>query len=1141
VPDGLAPICSRRPLPLAALYDGAPSGGSSAAPRTPDGEESYPLALPYDMPSTVPPRYQPQTVAFTLHTLHQAAGTEALPADGNIALAGLIALLHRYTQQTTLRVGVVNDRGAVATLVIEVHGEEPGASVARALARQLQELSRTPLDHRTEQPRLTLAVAADVSKPPPANANGGGSDLHLALSADATEGVATYNELLFLPATIRRLLGHWDVITQALARSPSCPIAQLPLLTPGEIDQLLVAWRPAPRRYAERPLFHEISRHAETRPDAIAVSFRNLTLRYGELEAQSNRLAHALRRRGVEPGSAVAVCIEPALDIAVCLLGIFKAGGAFVPLDPSYPRERQAAILEDVQARVLLTQSHLRPRLPPGATTVLAIDGHSSPALRDEPTYLPDVFIGCDSAAFIVYTSGTTGKPKGVITTHGNLVNAISVAKERYQFGPTDVQPAMARFSFSITMFELLSPLVAGGRLIVLERDHVLDFRRLLATLEESTVLHASPSLLRRLIAYIREQGCDVARLDGLRHVSSGGDMVAADLLEAMKLTFRRAELFVIYGCSEVACMACTYEVPHQRGAARGRIGRPFPNVAIRICQANGDLTPIGIPGEIYVGGAGVGTGYLHLPDLTRARFLSIDGERYYRTGDIGRYDADGEVEMLGRSDFQIKLRGIRIELGEIEANLRKLPGVREAVVMARELHGEMALVAYVVLEPRAPPSVAELRRSLQSQLPDYMMPAAFVVLEALPVNLNQKVDRRALPPPDENALARERTLVKARDVCEEKLLAIWRTLLHSEAIGVEDSFFAVGGSSLLAVSLMVAIEEQFGKALPLSTLLTEPTVAGLARVLRAQPEQERPTVVLLRAGGTRAPVFFVHDGEGEILPYRTLARKLGPDHPVYGIQPKSRSAYPMLHSRLADIVDDYTQEIMRIAPTGPYLLSGLCIGGFIAFAIASRLRDMGRTVAMVALIDVAHVRARPRGLTAQRLRRYSTAFKNEQGASPADRLAALVRLTSHKVANLVRYEASSRYQHLHNHVRMRLFRVFLDRGWRLPAFLANIPVDVVLRFAEKEYVEPEPYPGEVLLFRATRKSDALAGTLIDDTPYVDLFQDRHLGWEGKTTRGFIPIDIPAGHSSMLQEPHVGRIAEAMQAYIDAAIVPQGL
>jgi len=1106
-----------------------------------NGDACELVALPYDMPRVPGGAYRPRVVSFEFAEALQVRLSNA-PEGRTLVLTAFVALLYRYSQQATLTLGVFRDDGSIRALAVEVGAQETGQGLVDQVARQLQNLRPWNAHaRRGPHPQVTVALVGGIvpeGYPPSLFAE---HELHLSLVHPVGRGFVTYNASRFAPETIARLLRHFESVAEGLCNDSDRPIGQLPILTPEEVRQLVVDWRPTAKAYPQRPLFFEISRHARERPNAIAVTFKDSFLSYRDLDGRSSRLAQYLRQQGIRGGAPVVVCVEPSIDIAVCLLGILKAGGAFVPIDPAYPPDRQAVIVDDVRPAVVLTQSHLH-RLPSGnPAVVLDIDecfgtDHHPRALDRYPAEIPDGEISLDDVAFVVYTSGTTGKPKGVMMTHANLVHYICVAKDRYRFGPTDVQPAMARFSFSITMFELLSPLVAGGRLIVLPRDHVLDFRRLLATLEESTVLHASPSLLRKLVAYVREQGLDVGRLDGLRHVSSGGDMVSADLMEDLKKTFRKAELFVIYGCSEIACMGCTHEIPRDRTVTRNQVGRPFANVILRICDGNRSLVPIGVPGEIYIGGAGLARGYLNLAELTEEKFIFIDGERYYRTGDIGRYDASGEVEMLGRSDFQVKLRGMRIELAEIEQTLRRVDTVREAVVAARERHGEKSLVAYVVFDPARKSTVTDLRRFLQARLPDYMVPSAFVVLEALPVNVNMKVDRRALPAPSEADLARERTQVKARDATEERMLAIWRNLLHTDTVGVEDSFFDVGGDSLQAVNLMVEIERQFGKALPLSTLLTEPTVAALARLLRDPPSNQRDSVVLLRAGGKLPPIFFVHDGEGEILPYRTLAMKLDSGHPVYGLQPKSRVAFPMLHSHLADVADYYCEQILRIQPQGPFLLSGLCVGGFIAFEIARRFKRGGRMVAMVALIDAAHVKARPKSMTVTRLKRFSTAIKQDRQRTPAEKVAHLLRQSSRKIGRVVRYEARSQFAKALNQTKMRFYRLYLDRGWELPSLLADIPVRVVLRFAEKEYVVPEPYEGEVLLFRATQKSGAFDGTLIDDTPYVELFQDRHLGWEGKTTQGFIPFDIPAGHSSMLQEPHVGHIAESMQAYIDSKL-----
>jgi thioesterase domain-containing protein/acyl carrier protein len=586
--------------------------------------------------------------------------------------------------------------------------------------------------------------------------------------------------------------------------------------------------------------------------------------------------------------------------------------------------------------------------------------------------------------------------------------------------------------------------------------------------------------------------------------------------------------------------MGCSYPVTREHLITKSQVGKPFNNVSVRLYDPQQNLVPIGIVGEIYIGGAGVTKGYLNREELTQEKFVTIDGQRFYRTGDLGRFDADGNLEILGRSDFQIKLRGIRIEPGEIETVLRQAPGVREGIVMARELGAsEKSLVAYVVLDQAQNPGIAEIRQFLQSKLPDYMIPAAFVALEAMPVNLNQKVDRRALPMPTPENLLSFKPFVSPRNKWERQLTKIWETVLGISPIGIQDNFFEVGGHSLLALSLMAQIETVFGKTLPLSTLLTEPTIEQLAALLSQSAQADgRNSLVLLRDGGSQPPVFLIHDGEGETLLYRNLAYCLKPEHPVYGIQPYSRDKHPILHTRVAEMATYYIAQIRKIQSEGPYLLGGLCVGGFLAFEIARQLHNQGQPVAMVALIDTADVEAnRRKGLIAnQRLSRFSEALSQSQQLSWQQRLFYVLNKASQKIYNLVTYEVQTRIEKAQNQLKIRLFRYYLDQNSPLPAFLTNLPVRIILKFAEREYIPQDPYEGEIVLFLATQRSSNFDGTLIDDTPYAEIYSDPLLGWGSRATEGVKVYNVPGGHSSMLQEPNVQVLAENMQAYIDAAI-----
>lgn len=1122
------------------------------------------IQLPTDFLKTPDTVFQPRIHAFALDSFQNYEFNRPFAepvTERSLILAAFNLLLRRYTHQETidLELNFANidiGKGYTTRVRTSTRGRatvreylEHVAIALRSSQNQLNGLKLPRPKKSVAQQASTIALsflenvapeqisAASITALRQAFSTSPAElDLHLIVlrHGQSSQAVLKYNASLFEAATIQRMAGHLQVLLAGIVSHPNDALIDLPLLTQTEEQQLLVDWNSVPVNFPQTPIYQSVESHAITQPAAIALRFKEQTLTYGELNRRANQLAHYLMQLGIKREDRIAVCVEPSLEVLVAVLGIFKAGATYVPLDSTHPAERLVAIAADTQPKLLLTQAHLIDHLPTIADQVFCLD-HDWHQLETLPFHNPALQISLDQIAYLVYTSGTTGKPKGVMATHRNLLQYILVAHREFRFDHQDVMPAIARFTFSITMFELFSPLVAGGTLLILEREHILDFKRMVQTLQQVTVAHMSPSLLRKLLAYIQDAGIDVQSFRQLKHISSGGDMISADLLETMKTVFSTAEIYVLYGSSEVSCMGCFYPVSRDRSITKSRVGKPFSNVSLRLLDAQQNLVPIGVVGEVYFGGAGITQGYLNREALTQEKFVEIGDQRFYRMGDLGRFDADGNLELLGRADFQIKLRGIRIEPGEIESVLRQVPGVREGVVVARELgNSEKSLIAYIVLDATQPPAIAEIRQFLQTKLPDYMVPADFVVLEALPVNMNQKVDRLALPAPTSENMASLNSFVAPRDNHEQRLVDIWQSLLGISPIGVQDSFFDIGGDSLQIVALMAQIEQEFGKVLPLSTVMTEPTIEQLAAVLKESKQSNiHQSIVPLRKGGTKPPIFFIHDGEGETLLYRNLALCLPTDHPIYGVQPYSRDGFPMLHTRLEEIVDYYTQQICQVQPQGPYLLSGLCIGGFIAFEIARKLQNMGQSVAMVALIDTADLETPVRAsLTTQRRNSFAEALRNNYQLNRSQQLLAIANTVRKKVSNLVAYEVETRMAKLHVESKLRLLRCYLDRGESLPEFLQNIPVRAVLKFAEKGYVPDAPYRGEVLLFRATQKSSAFDNTEIDDTPYCDIYSDPLLGWEQRVTAGVKVFDTPGGHSSMLQDPNVQFIAEQMQAYI---------
>jgi amino acid adenylation domain-containing protein len=706
------------------------------------------------------------------------------------------------------------------------------------------------------------------------SARGADADLSLVIGPGAGSRAAfVYDSSLFRQSSIERFAGHLGVLLSSLSSSPDTLVSDLPLLLPAE-QRWVESVCNGPAATVPTALVHELfSLQAAAAPEAIALRFRDQLLSYGELNRRANQLARYLADRNIGADCAVVVCVEPAFDIVVALLGILKAGAIYVPLDPTYPPARIRAILDDTRPELVITQHHLRARLELGREAVLVLDDLAV-ASGSSPDEDPQATVEPGQIASIYYTSGTTGSPKGVMASQANLRHYIRTAQQRYQIDNRDVMPAIARFSFSISMFELLLPLVAGGTLILLEREHILDPGRMARTLGEVTIFHAGPSLLKGLVAYIRSHYQTFADFSGVRHASSGGDMVPPELLEGLKQIFANAEVFVIYGSSEISCMGCTYPVPRDRRVKTTYVGKPFDNVVVRVLDGSQNLLPVGIVGEIHFAGDGVTVGYLNRPELTTEKFVMLGSQRYYRTGDRGRLSKDGWLEILGRNDFQVKLRGMRVELGEVESHLRGAPGVRDAVVMARAAaDADKMLVAYIVIEQNGAPAqksacIAAIRRHMRTHLPDYMVPAVYVELERLPVNHNMKLDRLALPEPNESDLrALSGASVREPQSATEKTLAsIWQKLLGLREVGIDDNFFELGGHSMLAVMLSLEVERALGVPLEGMDILREP-LGVLAAICDRRLGAPSPSADTRKPASRAAePREIFHFGEGNSL-----------------------------------------------------------------------------------------------------------------------------------------------------------------------------------------------------------------------------------------------------------------------------------
>ncbi|HKI02159.1 MAG TPA: non-ribosomal peptide synthase/polyketide synthase, partial [Thermoanaerobaculia bacterium] len=652
-------------------------------------------------------------------------------------------------------------------------------------------------------------------------------------------GSLEYNTDLFDRSTIDRMLGHFVRLLEAVAAEPGASVADLPLLSAGERDQLLVEWN-ATGREVPAGLVHDwIAAQAARTPEAVAVTFGAESLTYGELDRRANGLAWRLRDLGVGPEARVGIALERSLEMVVAVLGVLKAGGAYVPLDPSYPAERLAFMKEDAGLAAVLESLDF-----------------------EESLEAPRVDLGPDNAAYVIYTSGSTGRPKGVQIPHGALANFLVSMAEKPGLEAGDVLLAVTSLSFDIAGLELFLPLMQGGRIVLASREETADGRRLQELLAGATVLQATPATWRLLIDSGWQGG------EGLKALC-GGEALAPSL--AASLLERVGSLWNVYGPTETTVWSTVEEI---QGLIS--IGRPIANTEAYVLDGRGNPVPVGALGELVLGGKGVARGYLGRPDLTAEKFVpnpfGAPGSRLYRTGDLAHWRPDGTLECLGRIDHQVKVRGFRIELGEIEAALGRHPDVAAAVVMVR---GER-LVAYVVGRISG-----DLRDWLRRSLPDYMIPTAWVALDELPLTPNGKVDRKALPAPAAEAGSE----VAPRTPTEEVLAGIWAHVLHRETVGAEDSFFDLGGHSLLATQVVSRVREAFGVELPLRRMFESPTLAGLARAIE-----------MARTEGLEAPPLVRAARDGDLpLSFAQqrlwLLDQLAPGNPFYNLSGAMRIA----------------------------------------------------------------------------------------------------------------------------------------------------------------------------------------------------------------------------------------------------------
>ena len=903
-----------------------------------------------------------------------------------------------------------------------------------------------------------------------------------------------YNTDLFESATIRRMMDSFHSILEAVASDPQQRISALPLLSAKERQKVLLEWNATDAAYPHEKCVHQlVEGQAAQRPVAVAVVRGQERVSYAELNSRANQLAHYLRKRGIRPDVPVGICLESSPELAVALLAVMKAGGACLPLDPAYPKDRLQWMLEDSRAPLLLSREGLVPELVSAQAERICMLSVRA-ALNQESIENPEPITVPENLAYVIYTSGSTGKPKGVMLTHGGLVNYISGAISLYDLTPNDRVLQFSSISFDIAIEEIFPTWSVGGTLVLRSGSFSVaggEFLRF-AREQKLTFVPLATSYWHELVHELSESGATLP--ESLRLVAVGGEKTQIEALETWrKLAGGRVRWMNAYGPTET-CVIVTACEPSATEAlpATLSIGRPLQNVKIYILDRNLQPVPVGVPGELHIGGPGVARGYLNQPELTAEKFVrdpfsSQADARLYKTGDLARYLDNGEIEFIGRRDYQVKIRGFRVELGEIETVLAKHAAVREALVLAREEGlNNKRLIGYVVPAKGASPNAGELRAFLKKQLPDYMVPSDFVMLDEFPLTPNGKVDRNALAVPDLNSSRPAGGFVAPSDQTEATLAAIWEEILGRKPIGIRDNFFELGGHSLLAVRLMRRIEQSFRRKLPLTTLFEAPTIEQFAILLRQEDwRPSQSSLVPIQPKGSRPPFFCVHGLGGTVLRFRDLAEHLGPDQPFYGVQAQGLDGERPFHTRVEEMATFYVKEIRQLQPEGPYYIGGYSLGGLIAFEMARQLLGEGQEVALLALFD-----AYPTRRDAYDLKNSFTLPLNEQRAYWTHRIKSIRK-----------------------GVRRRFDSLFLPRPLK--------EVRRVFAAAEQAY-SPQVYFGSATWFRTTEK-----GLRSMNNPQDD--------WAKWVTGKVEVYEIEGDHGNVLREPQVGHLAEKLSACLKRA------
>lgn len=918
---------------------------------------------------------------------------------------------------------------------------------------------------------------------------------------------------LFERADIDRMIGQFFVLLSQVCENATRRIGDLSLMCPEERRRILFDWNATTGTYPEQDTLPDaFLRQVSERPDAIAISTLRGSLTYRQLCKRVDEMASQLLRSGVKADDFVGVCLNRGPDMVAAVLAVNVVGAAYVPLDPAYPSDRLSFMIEDCGATLLITHSSLQEQIPNSPCRRLLVDSANQ---QDDSFPTQSNAAKPDGVAYVIYTSGSTGKPKGVVVRHRAAINTIDWVNQTFHVGPEDRLLFVTSLSFDLSVFDIFGVLGAGGTLYVASEQELREPQKLADLLQSGTITmwDSAPAALQQIVPFLSPVGKNAA----LRLVMLSGDWIPVTLPDQIRHVFSNAQIMSLGGATEAAIWSNWYPIGNVDPKwASIPYGKPIRNAVYHVLDEKLEPLPVGMPGELHIGGLCLADGYLNRAELTAERFIPDPfrpGERLYKTGDLARYWSDGNIEFLGRIDHQVKVRGYRVELGEIEAGLCQVPAVREAIVKPfRDESGVVTLTAFVV--PAAEISATDLASHLRDRMPEYMVPANFVFTDSLPMTPNGKVDRAALKAPSLNQIATSVTQDKEppKTDLEATIAEAFSEVLGVGAVGRHDNFFDLGGHSLKAAELVAKIQRYLGFELRLAALLEAPTVVELAVMIQQKLELGKGCIVPLNEEGEYPPLFMIAGAGGHVFAFQRFSRMLGNAYPAYGMKAIGVDGTEPPLDRIEEIAERYLPEILKHRPIGPFILSGYSVGGLVAFELALRMQEKGLDVAKVIVFDT-----------------FAPGYPRMR--------AWPIRMAIHAKNFLFGGSWKTKREYLLQRVKNLRHKVLAAFGYGhldMPDYpgITGLSADIIkkvwagLERANVRYRPSRRWNGNLVVARSEHQMSWAA------TEQTDLL----LGWSDWVTGRIETFNVPAGHMEFFDDHNVRFLVEDMRAVIESTM-----